>query len=333
MKNTSNTISRETSEMWEAIWLMHARIRNGEYPNCTEVAEDVGVSRRTMQRYVEYMAERLKLPLHYDPLKYGYTYTGTTPEFLTMPATQKDMHALLMIHKVIQEHASKESHKPLKLILEKMTHHVDPKWRHWLKTMDARVSVRSFAPEETDFKLFELIAMAMAQGRELKFRYRNWNAVEEVERHVRPYHLVNADNRWYLLAYDLKREAIRTFAFCRMKETAMAPGKFKFPKSFDADKHLDECFLIWRGEEEHDVVLEFDSWATDAVRGRRWHRSQEFIDLPNRGCHLKLHLTTLEEVDRWILSWGKHVRVVESQELAKRVKYMAKEVVDLYPDL
>lgn len=333
MNNTKNTLTRETSEMWSAIWLIHARIRNGEFPNCDQMAVDCERSRKTIQRYINYMAGCLHLPLHYDAARRGYCYTKATPEFITMPASQKDLHAILMIGKVIEEHASKESHKPVELIFEKMVHHLDSTSRCWLSSMDARVSVRTFAPEETNFKLFELIATAMYHGRGLKFRYRNWNSVEEVERHVHPYHLVNADSRWYLLAHDLKRKAIRTFAFCRMKETAIAQSKFKLPATFDAAKHLDDCFLIWRGDEDHDVVLEFDSWAADAVRGRRWHTSQEIIELPNRGCQLKMHLTTFEEVDRWILSWWRHAKVIEPIPLAKRIKQMGRDVDDLYPGL
>jgi len=67
-------------------------------------------------------------------------------------------------------------------------------------------------------------------------------------------------------------------------------------------------FLVWRGDEDHDIVLDFDSWAADAIRGRIWHTSQVISDLPNRGCRLKMHLTTLEQADRWVLSWGKYVK-------------------------
>jgi len=41
---------------------------------------------------------------------------------------------------------------------------------------------------------------------------------------------------------------------------------------------------LFKGEEDHEVIVEFDRWGADDVRGRRWHSSQELTELPKGGC-------------------------------------------------
>jgi hypothetical protein len=58
--------------------------------------------------------------------------------------------------------------------------------------------------------------------------------------------------------------------------------------------------------EDHEVApsIEFDAWATDLLQGREWHSSQKVTTLPGGGSHMHFRLSALEEVERWILSWG-----------------------------
>ena len=60
-----------------------------------------------------------------------------------------------------------------------------------------------------------------------------------------------------------------------------------------------------KGEEDYEVVIEFDSYGTDLVRGRKWHESQEFTELPGGGSRLRMRLSGLEEMERSVLNWGR----------------------------
>ena len=45
---------------------------------------------------------------------------------------------------------------------------------------------------------------------------------------------------------------------------------------------------------------------------------------------LEMELGGLEEIERWVLSWGSHVRVLAPQKLADNIKAQAQAVVALY---
>ena len=63
------------------------------------------------------------------------------------------------------------------------------------------------------------------------------------------------------------------------------------------------------------MVVDFDKWAGELVRGRRWHPTQELTGLPGGGVRLQLRLTNLAEIERWVLSWGTHATVVSPERL------------------
>ena len=53
---------------------------------------------------------------------------------------------------------------------------------------------------------------------------------------------------------------------------------------------------------------------------RQWHASQKVKPLPGGGVEMRMELGSLEEVERWILSWGKRAQVLEPPELVERIR-------------
>lgn len=55
------------------------------------------------------------------------------------------------------------------------------------------------------------------------------------------------------------------------------------------------------------------------VRERIWHPSQKIQELADGGLELTLQLSSLHEIEPWVLSWCEHVQVLGSAELKKRI--------------
>jgi len=81
------------------------------------------------------------------------------------------------------------------------------------------------------------------------------------------------------------------------------------------------------------VVIEMDPWLTDVLRGRRWHPSQEIVELPDGRSQLRLRLSGLEEIEQYVLSWGTHATVAEPRELVQRVATTARNLAARYQPL
>ena len=85
-----------------------------------------------------------------------------------------------------------------------------------------------------------------------------------------------------------------------------------------------------KGEQDYEVVIQFDAWATDLVRGRQWHGSQRFTELPDTGSQMRLRLSGLEEIERWVLNWGGNAVVKQPLELIEGVKRAAKRILQAH---
>jgi len=87
---------------------------------------------------------------------------------------------------------------------------------------------------------------------------------------------------------------------------------------------------VFKGNEMHEVVIEFDAWGADDVRGRTWHASQKLTDRPDGRLVVTMKLNNLEEIERWVLGFGEHATVVKPQELNERVRIAAEKVTAKY---
>jgi proteasome accessory factor B len=84
---------------------------------------------------------------------------------------------------------------------------------------------------------------------------------------------------------------------------------------------------VHSGEGRFEVVLRFSSKVADYIREKRWHASQVLRDVAGGGVELRLRLSSLVEIERWILGWGGEARVVQPRELAGRVEAAARAIL------
>ena len=311
---------------WQRMMRIHELLQKGRYPNCTYLAEEFEVSTRTAKRDVDFMKCRLNLPIEYDVRRNGYYYTMPVEHLPAISITEAEMFALLVAQKAIAQYQGTPFHQPLAAAFRKITGQLDRRLRFSLGSLDDVLSFRPFAPEDTDLKVFEVITRALQECLELRFLYRNFGASRARRRRVHPYHLACINELWYLFAFDVNRQDLRTFVLTRLTEPEIIRQRFVKPREFDLDKYLRGSFNVYTGRGDYEVVLEFDAWAAESIRGRRWHASQELTETPEGRLRLRMRLTSLKEADRWVLSWGGHVTVVKPKALAMRLREMALDV-------
>lgn len=299
---------------------IHEQIKGNRYPNCSRIAKEIEVSTRTIKRDIDFMKYRLNLPLEYDSRRYGYYYTEPVENFPSLPITEAEVFALLVAQKAIAQYHGTPYEHPLQAAFRKLTSQLDTQAKYSLGNLDEALSFRPYAPGDADLKIFEILTRALREHRAVKFLYKNLGARVAQKRHVHPYHLACIQNHWYLFAFDVNRKAMRTFVLSRLSGLELAPEKFAPDQKFDPDEYLKGSFTVFKGKEDYEVVIEFDIWATDLIRGRKWHASQNFTELPNGTSRLTMRLNNIEEMEQWVLSWGLHATVVRPAELAQRLR-------------
>ena len=315
---------------WERMMRFHNLIQGKSFPNCTKLAQEFEVTVRTVMRDLDFMRDRLSLPIEFDTQHNGYFYTKPVEQFPQLPFSEAEVFAMLVAHKAVAQYQGTPFEQPLAVAFRKLTRQLDSSAKYTLDNLDEALSFRPFAPEDGDLETFEVLTRALKERRVLKFQYRNLGTDKFQTRVVHPYHLGCVDNHWYLFAHDVKRNDMRTFALPRLKGAEITTEAFTIPKKFNLTEHLKGSFNVFKGTDDYEVVIEFDSWAADLIRSRRWHVSQEIIELPGRQLRLRLRLNSIEEAERWVLSWGQHATVVRPQTLATRLRETAKVLMSRY---
>ena len=310
----------------ERMLRIHQALQANEYPNATSLARVVEVSTKTIQRDLEFMRDRLNLPLEYDAGRKGYFYTGEVSGFPTMQITEGEIFALVVAEKALQQYRGTSFEKPLLSAIRKMEQALPDTISLNLADIEQTISFRTRAEPILNLEIFDVLAKAVAQRQQLELHYRKPGHAAE-SRIVDAYHLANINGEWYLFAYDHARKDLRTFVPTRIQSVKPTGKNFERPQKFSLEKRLRDSFGVYSGEGEFDVVIRFNARAADYIREKKWHPSQTLRDLKDGGAELRMKLSSLAEVQRWVLSWGGDANVLKPKELVESVRTAAQKIL------
>jgi predicted DNA-binding transcriptional regulator YafY len=181
------------------------------------------------------------------------------------------------------------------------------------------VSFKNIGLGKTDLTVFNALSRAVLRQEAVTFAYRKPGDPKKSTRRVHPYHLANRENSWYLIGFDLERNALRTFALPRIGDVEFTSETFVRPLDFSPEKFFANALGVLSGEGNYQVVVRFTSAVADRVREREWHDSQEMRELPGGELELRLRLGALMEVEQWVLGWGASAEVIAPRELRASV--------------
>lgn len=309
----------------ERVLRIHEMISRGNYPNCSTIARELEVNRKTIQRDINFMRDELDLPLEYDETSHGYRYTRSVNEFPLLKTSADDLVALILARNALNPLRGSQLEASLRSSFQRlqsgMSEQVTIPWTD----VDQAFSVKSMGMTEHDVFLFNRLATAVLESREIEFEYSKLRDPAPMKRHLQPYHLVEVDGGWYIIGHDLDRGARRTFAVQRMRSVHLTTRKFIRSRDFRLEDHFAGSFGVWSGDEgkgeSYPIRIRFTGFAARIVAERRWHPSQEIhpVEADGSVIELTMRLTALEDVARWIMGFGGQAEVIEPPELREKV--------------
>jgi len=305
---------------------IHQSLSSGNFPNASTLAREIEVATKTIHRDIEFMRDRLNLPVEFDPGKNGYHYIGEVSAFPTMQISEGEIFALVVAEKALQQYRGTSFEKPLLSAIKKMESALPDTISLNLADIEQTISFRTRVEPILDLKIFDTLAKAAAQRKQLELVYRKPGQPAE-KRIVDPYHLANINGEWFLFAFDHARQDVRTFVPARIKSAALTGKEFDRPQKFSLEKRLRDSFGVHSGEGEFEVVVRFNARAADYIREKKWHASQSLRERKDGSLELKMKLSSLAEVERWVLSWGGDAVVVKPRELAAAVRESARRIL------
>lgn len=175
---------------------------------------------------------------------------------------------------------------------------------------------------------------AIKEKRQVKLHYyKFWDRSSQTqERTIEPYLLKEAQRRWYVLAWDVEKEALRVFGLDRIKRLDDERGvKFQHPVPKDVEHYFDDSFGAWVDNERtqaEEVVLVFRKLPTDTVfipnpakylEAMPLHSSQQILKEEEEAIVLRLRIKITPDFIKELLSYGKQVEVLTPAHLQEEL--------------
>ena len=315
-----------TPDQLGRIWIIHNALSRNEHLNYSSL-KDYGYSRRTFLRDIEFMDFSLNLPIKFDHTRKTYYYTEAVTQFPTLSISPAEMNALATGQAVMAQYVGSALADKIQSALKKISRLIG------INAFNAPTNstIKVIGAIRDENHIFETLDQAILNRQPVAFVYRKTGQADSTKetRRVHPHHCAFNKGRWYLAAYDLEREAMRTFALTRIEKLKILKGKYERQAGFNPDEYF-TGFGIIKGDGQYHIKMEFDQWGADLLKGSQWHSSQKTVGIGEGRILVTMDLQSLDEITNWLMSWGAHAKVITPLELQNKVKEAAKAVVDLY---
>ncbi|GAB4141210.1 MAG: WYL domain-containing protein [Planctomycetaceae bacterium] len=161
--------------------------------------------------------------------------------------------------------------------------------------------------------------------------YQSMRSTEPVKYDVYPYGIVFHRNSLYLVAHAVDHGEIRHYKIDRVEDVDVQNLKFTRPDDFDIRKHLEDSFGIYRGNgKQVTVCVRFAPEVTRYVEESHWHHSQKLTREADGGLILEVTLDALEEFKSWVMSFGRHAKVLWPRMLLDEITVELQDTLRQY---
>ncbi len=318
----------------ERILRMDGIIRSGSYPSVKTFMESFEVSQRTVLGDVEFLKDRLYAPLDYSRSHRGYFYTDKDWKLPTLPVTEGQLLALFLSVELTERYLGTSFEQPLRDAIQQITELLPHDVQVSMSALAHHYSIRPGTGAKASPDILLALQQAIQHRHPVDMVYFTASRGEENQRTVHPYHLLNIRGEWNVVAYDLLRQGIRQFALPRIRSWRILTDEhFEQDAAFSPESYFQESFQAEHGNQIVEVVLHFDAYQATYMRERTLHATQVVEEQPDGSIVMRFKTGAIAEVQRQILSYGKHVKVLEPISLVTAIVDELRIALHLYEEL
>ena len=327
-KNTDRRGSPTGPQIWRLQKLIEW-LRSGRSLTTRLAAEEFEKSRRTIASDIDYLRQ-LGVPVEFDRRRGTYLLTEPFENLPLVPLRRTELATLLVAQHALEAFGDASHAALLARTVEKLAEHF-PETIHVEPDLLARtIRFESGPHPRVPLGHLEALETAVRDQRVAWIRYRSNNRAELTEREVEPYTLLSYQGRWYLIGYCRLREAMRDFRIDRIQALEVRREVFAIQTGFDLDVYLGPAFGMYRGDRTYAVHVRFTPYQARWIQEEHWHDSQIMTRRPDGSLDVRMQVTGLADVARWVLSYGAEAEVISPPVLRHRVASEARRMVGLY---
>jgi len=292
-----------------------------------DLADSLGVSVRTLHRYIELLDE-MGIPVYTErgpsggfSLVRGYKMpplvftpeeatavllgTGLVEEMWGNLYREAALSALAKLENLLPEQQREEVQWARRTLVTAGLHH---------PSLDAQAAT------------FEALRRAMRTSRRVEMIYTSASTARPTSRKLDPYAIAFRSGWWYVVGYCHTRREIRTFRIDRIQELTLSGETFLAPLDFNAREYVTVAF---QGQAQVLARLKFARESASIARLNRpiWDSFEEHTD---GSVEVTFSAPEMDWAASSVLAYGPFVEVLEPIELRDLVHASARAVVEIY---
>jgi predicted DNA-binding transcriptional regulator YafY len=303
--------------------------RRGTLKAC-ELAEELGVSERTVHRYMG-MLDELGIPIYSERGPYGGFSLVRGYKLPPLIFTPEEATALYLGAELVRDiwgasyfdAAIGATAKLDNVLPDALLQEVKQVQRGLLVTGWLRRDYGPWAPILDDLR------RCVARRQRILLVYLSFRQ-EVTERSVDPYALALQWGNWYLVGLCHLRGDLRTFRVDRIQKVVPADETFEVPADFSAREYLLRMAQE-RPATYYRVAVRFDPEVAHIVRERQ-EEWQELSEQEDGSVILAFDASDLAWPCRWVLTYQNNATVLGPPELAAMIRDAARAIAARYAD-
>jgi predicted DNA-binding transcriptional regulator YafY len=332
MSRTTQSPRRVHVHAYERLTRLVGEIQKNRCPTRADLSRVVERHPRTIQRDIEALRNRFDAPIVFDRVRRGYRFADPAWRFPKVGLSEGELVAFFAAERILRRLGdtaeARLSREALKKLVSLLPSEV-------LIDIEALSDAITFAPDtalDASPEILRKLASAAVHRRRLHIRYLSQYRGEETERDVDVLILNNQLGEWYAICYDHLRNEVRDFHAGRILSIRDIGRTFVRPSDWDADEYLKRGFGMYRGGAPLMVEVEFDSYQARYARERRFHPTETRREMKDGRLRITFDATegALEQVARWLLSYGEHAEALAPEQLRKMIAAQLRRMTVLY---
>ncbi|MCX6227086.1 MAG: WYL domain-containing protein [Bacteroidia bacterium] len=259
-----------------------------EYLQMQDDTLEIGFSKRTLQRDIREIRNNFGFDIEFSKSSKGYYIVQSESENMNF---QRMMEAFDMFNSLNQA-----------------------------QDMTPYIHLEKRRPQGTE-NLYGLLH-AIKNRLLISFTYQKFWEDEITQRQVHPYALKEFKNRWYVVAKDLKDDAIKTFGLDRLSDLEISKKKFDLTAGFNIEEHFRYCFGIVspNSDAPEEIILSFDPVQGKYIKTLPLHETQKVIIDDEEELVISLKLYVTHDLIMELLSFGNSMAVIKPESLFNEIK-------------
>jgi len=290
----------------------------------------VNICDSTIEKDMANMKMEHDAPIKYSKKFGGYYYTDPAFSMNEIPLTDDDFEAIRFAANTLSQFKEvgmfRQFGSAIEKIVDRLTLSSDPRDETIGNFVQFETAVSSGGSE-----FLSPLLSSIRSSTAVFFDYQSFQAQTRKPRKVLPLLLKEYRNRWYLISYDVVKEAIITYALDRMFDLQTSEEKLRSPQDFKPDQFFRHAIGITASNSlPESVVFKADNIAAKYIDSQPFHASQQLVKEGKNKTTFSMVVFVSEELIRSFLSYGGEIEVIEPGYLKRELQERAHAILGKY---